>query len=91
MLTRLPEPFRAEPEIVAEFLGRSFTADRLLLDAVAQAGLPEQLAGLGISGGAVYDAVVGLTARAAGAELVTLDRRALGNHERCAVPVRLLA
>lgn len=58
---------------------------------MAQAALPERLAGLGISGGAVYATVVGLTAGAAGAELVTLDRRALGNYERCAVPVRLLA
>lgn len=91
VLTRLPEPFRAEPGLVAEFLSRAFRADRLLLDAVAQAALPERLAGLGISGGSVYDAVIGLTACAAGAELVTLDRRALGNYERCAVPARLLA
>ncbi|MDN5748059.1 MAG: PIN domain-containing protein [Pseudonocardia sp.] len=90
VLTRLPEPFRAEPDIVAEFLRRSFTSDRLLLAADDQARLPQRLAGLGFSGGAVYDAVIGLTAVAVGAELVTLDRRAMANYERCSVPVRML-
>lgn len=52
--------------------------------------LPQRLAGLGISGGAVYDAVIGLTAVAVGAELVTLDRRAMADYERCSVPVRML-
>lgn len=90
MLTRLPEPFRAEPSVVAEFLERTFTTDRLVLDTAHQAALPSRLAGLGISGGAVYDALIALTASAAGAEIVTLDRRALATYERCRVPARML-
>jgi len=90
VLTRLPEPFRAEPHIVAEFLQATFTADRLVLGAEEQAALPGRLAGLGICGGEVYDALIGFTVRAAGAELVTLDRRALLTYECCRVPVRLL-
>ena len=90
VLTRLPEPFRADAGVVAEFLADTFVAERLLLGAEEQARLPERLAGLGVSGGAVYDAVIGLTAVAAGAELVTLDRRALANYERCGVAARIL-
>lgn len=91
VLTRLPEPFRAEPAVVAEFLRATFTAGRLTLAAQVQASMPDRLAAIGISGGAIYDALIGLTADAAGAELVTLDRRALETYERCHVTARLLA
>lgn len=91
VLTRLPAPFRAEPHLVAEFLRRTFTTARLALRVEEHAALPIRLAGLGISGGAVYDALIGLTAGAAGAEVLTLDRRALATYERCGVPARLLA
>jgi predicted nucleic acid-binding protein len=90
VLTRLPEPFRAEPPVVAEFLDRTFGSARLVLDAERQAALPARLARLGISGGAVYDALIAVTASAAGAEIATLDRRALTTYERCAATARLL-
>lgn len=92
VLTRLPEPFRAEPQLVADYLHQTFP-DRghLLLDAAEYAALPTRLAALGIGGGAVYDALIGLTAASAGAELVTFDRRALPNYERCGVSTRLIA
>lgn len=88
VLTRLPDPFRAEPAVVAEFLRRTFLTARLQ---AAADGLPERLAGIGICGGAVYDALIAFTAAAAGAELLTLDRRALLTYERCQVRARLLA
>ncbi|MBA3339150.1 MAG: PIN domain-containing protein [Geodermatophilaceae bacterium] len=91
VLTRLPEPFRAEPLIVAEFLERGFSSARLVLDARHQAALPARLAGLGISGGAVYDALIAFTAGAADAEIVTLDRRAFATYQLCDVTARLLA
>lgn len=87
----LPEPFRAEPLVVAEFLDRTFTSARLVLDADHQAALPARLAGLGISGGAVYDALIAFTVSAADAEIVTLDRRAFTTYQRCRAPARLLA
>lgn len=90
VLTRLPEPFRAEPSLVAAFLEHTFPTERLLLDAGRQAALPTQLAELGIAGGPVYDALIALTASAIGAELVTLDRRALRNYRRCRVQARML-
>jgi predicted nucleic acid-binding protein len=91
VLTRLPEPFRAEPQVVADFLRRTFTSARLTLAAEQHAALPSRMAELGVSGGAVYDALIGLTAKAAGAELVSLDRRAALTYARCQVTVRLLA
>lgn len=91
VLTRLPEPFRAEPSIVAEFLNRTFPSDRLVLDAEQQAVLPARLAGLGISGGAVYDALIAFTVRASDAEIVTLDRRALAVYQLCEATARLLS
>lgn len=90
VLTRLPEPFRAVPATVAEFLARTFTQPPLSLDAAVHAELPGRLAARGISGGAVYDALVAVTAAQAGAQLCTLDRRALENYRRCDVRARLL-
>lgn len=91
VLTRLPEPFRAEPRLVAEFLRRTFRSERLALPAREYAGLVPQLAELGICGGAVYDALIALTAQAADAELVSLDSRAMSTYQRCGVRARLLA
>lgn len=90
MLTRLPAPFRAEPPTVAAFLEQTFTSPRLVLGADDHAKLPSRLAGLGISGGSVYDALIAFTAVSAGGELITLDRRALDTYQRCRVPAQLL-
>ena len=90
VLTRLPEPFRAQPPTAAEFLKRTFGTSRLLLPDDEHSGFPERLADLGITGAAVYDALIAFTAEAAGAELLTLDRRAMGTYQRCRTQVRLL-
>lgn len=90
VLTRLPDPFRAEPATVAEFLRRTFSGPRLALEPQEHDALPTRLARLGVAGGAVYDALIALTTHAAGAELVTLDRRALGIYQRCGASTRLL-
>jgi len=91
VLTRLPNPYRARPAIVIEFLARTFPGPRLALDLDGQTGLPERLAGLGVVGGAAHDGLIALTARAAGATLLTLDRRAAATYRRCEVETRLLA
>lgn len=90
VLTRLPDPFRAEPGTVVEFLRRTFPTERLVLAAARQQQLPGLFADLGIAGGAVYDALIALTALDARAELLTLDRRALTTYERCEAPALLL-
>lgn len=45
----------------------------------------------GISGGATYDGLIGITAAVSDATLVTLDRRALATYERVGVDVELVA
>ncbi|MCP9489287.1 MAG: PIN domain-containing protein [Solirubrobacteraceae bacterium MAG38_C4-C5] len=90
VLTRLPEPFRASPATVVEFLRRTFTTPRLTLPEEAQASVPARLSEQGVSGGAVYDGLIALTARAAGAQLLTLDRRALTTYARVGAAAHLL-
>ena len=74
---------------------RTFLADRfpepwLALGAEEHRDLVDELAALRISGGAIYDALVSASARAAGATLVTCDRRAAAIYERLRVVVELL-
>lgn len=91
VLTRLPPPHRTAPSLVAEFLDQRFGDDPLTLDGKAQVELVARAARRGISGGAVYDALVGATAASAGATLLTLDRRAVRTYERFEVTYELIA
>ena len=90
VLTRLPAPHRAEPRIVQACLADRFQEPLLTLDGTAHARLLDELASLGIAGGAAYDALVSATSREADATLVTCDRRAATTYERLRVPYRLL-
>lgn len=86
VLTRLPPPARRTPEAIGRLLARNFPHTCFLPPDVAGrllARLPEA----GISGGSVYDALVGATAAAAGVPLVTRDRRALGTYRALDVEV----
>lgn len=76
VLTRLPGDARVAPADAANLLTANFEAC-LAPRPDDSARLPAVLAPLGISGGAVYDAMVGLAAQAHGAVLVTRDARAI--------------
>lgn len=90
VLTRLPAPVGLSPETASQVVLANF-GDRLLHPkARTVKGLIAELAGASIGGGAVYDALIAVTARDAGATLVTNDRRAKGMYERLDVPVRFL-
>jgi len=89
VLTRLPEPFRAPAPTVVEYLSANFAARRPALSAADQRRLPELMERAGVSGGSVYDGLVGLTAAAAGAELLSLDGRAVETYARLDVAHRL--
>jgi predicted nucleic acid-binding protein len=91
VLTRLPVPHRAPGELVQGFLEAQFPDPHLTLPAQEQRRLPRRFVELGLGGGAVYDALVALTAAHARADLVTCDRRALAVYQRCGVGVRLLS
>ena len=89
VLTRLPGGLRRSPAEVARLLGHDFPATAFLAEEAAIALGPE-LAGLGISGGAVYDALVGAAARRHGGSLVSGDARARPVYEALGVRVRLI-
>ena len=90
VLTRLPAPQRMPSALVVEFLRERFPHEPLVLPAAELRDLVADLHQRGITGGAVYDGMVAMSARAHGAELVSLDRRAAETYRRCEVAHRLL-
>jgi len=90
VLTRLPGAQRVPSALVVEFLRERFPEEPLVLSAVELRDLAADLHQRGIVGGAVYDGMVAMSARAHGAELVSLDRRAAETYRRCEVAYRLL-
>lgn len=90
VLTRLPSPARRPPAVVHRLLAQNFPASRYLPADVARRLLAE-LAMAGIAGGAVYDALIGATARTYGLPLATRDQRALTTYRALSVEVRLVA
>lgn len=91
VLTRLPPPHRVSPAPVAEFLDRRFDSRWLELDAGGHRRLLREASGLPLHGGAIYDALVGGTAREAGARLLSRDRRAAHVYRALGVEYRLLS
>lgn len=90
VLTRLPDPHRAEPAIVEEYIARTFPRDKPSLAADHQSRLVSELANAGVSGGAVYDAIVALSASELNLTLVSLDRRAARTYRALSVAFELL-
>jgi predicted nucleic acid-binding protein len=76
VLIRLPEPFRAEPALVAEYLHKDFAGRRMVLPERERRDLVRRLASRSIAGGAVYDAMAVVTAAHHGHSLLSCDRRA---------------
>jgi predicted nucleic acid-binding protein len=85
VLTGFPPPHRAPPDVVITWLEGRFEAILPSPGVDEQRALVRRLTDLGRTGGAVYDALVGLTARLAGATLVTADRRAVPIYEALGV------
>jgi predicted nucleic acid-binding protein len=90
VLTRLPEPFRAEPALVAEYLRKDYPGRRMVLGETERRALVGRLAGLSLAGGAVYDAMVAATAAKCGYRLLSCDRRAASTYQRLGVEVAYL-
>jgi toxin FitB len=80
VLTRLPGDLRMAPADAARLLRERF-AEPLLLGPEVSGRIPDVLSELGISGGAVYDALVALAAVEHGADLATRDARARATYE----------
>lgn len=91
VLTRLPPPHRADPSLVVEFLRSRFPDVPLTLPAADCRDLVAEAASAGIEGGAIYDALIAATARAARATLLTRDRRAVPVYEALGASHRFVA
>lgn len=89
VLTRLPAGLRRSPADALRLLARDFPASGFLGEAEA-ADLGGELPGLGISGGAVYDALVGAAARQHRLPLVSSDARARPVYEALGVEIELI-
>jgi predicted nucleic acid-binding protein len=90
VLTRLPASQRVPPEVARDYLKQAFILPPHVLDPEGYAGLIDGAVAEGITGGAVYDAIVAATAREAGATLLTLDRRAIPTYERFGTSYQLV-
>jgi predicted nucleic acid-binding protein len=90
VLTRLPPPHRAAPQMVERFLAASFPSVPLSLPGTAHRSLVALAAKSGLTGGAVYDLLVAATAKRAKATLLTRDRRAVSAYEALGVDFELL-
>ena len=90
VLTGFPPPHRAPAELVVTWLGDRFSKVLAPPTAREQREMLALLARSGRIGGAVYDALVALTAKRAGVTLVTADRRAATIYELVGVSFRRL-
>ena len=90
VLTGFPPPHRASADIVQTWLEDRFPRVLDPPPGEAQRDLVYRLAEARRIGGAVYDGLVALTAKHAGAVLVTADRRAVPVYELVGVEHRLL-
>lgn len=90
VLTRLPPPQRVPGAVAHEYIQTAFLLPPLALEPGGYEKLLDRASAEGILGGAIYDALVGATARSAGATLLTLDRRAVITYQLLNVDHRLL-
>jgi predicted nucleic acid-binding protein len=90
VLTRLPQPHRVPASLALEYLRGRFQLPPLTPHGRSFASLLAAAADKGIRGEAVYDAVIGATARDSGATLLTLDRRATRTYDVLGVEYRLV-
>jgi len=87
----MPPPHRLEPAVVAELLERWFPAACTLVPSGGLArDIVRRCCEAGIGGGAVHDALVGLTAAEAGAVLVSRDVRAARTYRRLGLEMELV-
>lgn len=89
VLTRLPGDRRRTPHDVSRLLAHNFPASGFLGETDA-AALGAELTDLGLSGGSVYDALVGAAARQHGRPLLSGDKRARPVYEALGVDIVII-
>lgn len=90
VLTRLPHPYRVEPQLAARALASALPGSTVALGAEDQASAPARLAAAGLSGGSVYDALIALTAAKDHLALLTRDARAARTYRSLGVAFELM-
>jgi predicted nucleic acid-binding protein len=90
VLTRLPGDARVSPDDAVRLIDANF-GEPAVLEPAAAASVPQALAPLGIAGGATYDALVALAARAHQLPLATRDARAAATYLALGIEVDLIA
>ena len=91
MLTRLPAGLAVPPDMAASVLARRFGEPPLRLSETERGRVLATLAGAGVLGGATYDGLIALEAKAHGRTLLTLDARAQTTYRRLQVPFSAIA
>jgi toxin FitB len=89
VLTRLAPPDRLSPRAAQRLIEVNFPHSRFL-SSKATSALVTQLSSSGVSGSAVYDALVAATAVEHGLGLVSRDTRAAGTYRAMGVDLELL-
>ena len=89
VLTRLPAGLRRSPADVLRLLAHNFPAP-CFLGEIEAADLGPEIARLGVSGGAVYDALIAAAARHHRRPLVSGDSRARPTYEALGVEVQMV-
>lgn len=90
VLTRLPPPSRLTPGAATRLLRHDFPGSRFLSAGGAER-LHARLPGLGIAGGAVYDALVAAAAAEHRLPLATRDRRAADTYRALEISFELIS
>jgi hypothetical protein len=91
VLTRLPSGLAVAASDAAGVLSRRFEGSPLRLGGAAHGAVLETLAAAGVRGGATYDGVVALEAKAHGRTLLTLDERAQETYGRLGAAFTVIA
>lgn len=89
VLTRLPGTQRRSPADAVRLVAHNFPGS-VFLGEPDSVGLGPEIARIGVSGGAVYDALVGAAARQHGRRLVSADARAVSVYGALGVEVELI-
>ncbi|MDQ6641379.1 MAG: PIN domain-containing protein [Actinomycetota bacterium] len=89
-LTRMPMGLALRPDLAAESIAAAFPGPPFLLDAAGHLALVSAAGAAGITGGAIQDALIAATAKAANALLLTRDRRAERTYRAIGVDFEML-
>jgi hypothetical protein len=90
VLTRLPPPHRASPDIVHAFITGRFTEPFLILSETGYRELLAAVAARRILGGPAYDALIAFTAAEHNVTVMSLDQRAAATYETVGAQVEQL-